>query len=112
MPDGTWFCIVVQYMHSRPGLMARSLCMRHKFRGPLDLTSIVHFSYIHQLLTPGTGDIFGIFLGEKGLISCLDRVHGVASAGYSGGKVVDASAVGHLPDQFLAAKTKAYDLLA
>jgi hypothetical protein len=63
------------------------------------LASIVHFSYIDQLFTPTTGNILRVLLRQQSLIRCLDSVHGVPRPRDPSGKIVNASAVGHFPDQ-------------
>lgn len=103
-------CKVTVYV--QPRRAASAIAMRTTSLPPLCFTSIVHFSYIDQLFAPSTGNIFGVFLRKESLIRCFDSVHGVSSTCHPGSEIIDTGAVGHFPDELLAAEAKSYRMLA
>lgn len=75
-------------------------------------TSVIHFSYIHQLLTQTPCNLVWQTLVHQCLICCLYCVHGVARSRNFSRKIVEACGTGHLEDAVMATKTKSYTLVS
>lgn len=70
--------------------------------------AIVNLANVDELLAPTDGELFGVGLAEKGLVSGLYCIHGVARPQELCAEVADAGGAAHFEDTMGDAETESW----